>query len=507
MKNLITKMTTAVILFGSITANAQDGTLDPSFDIGGGAFTYTNNSGITSEGSIRAIALYPDGKILAGGQFNKFNGTVKNAIVRLNADGSFDNSFDTGTGPSNGNNVVSINMLALMPDGKILTSGSFLGYYNGVAISGELCRLNSDGSLDGSFTWGGNGRASQITVLPDGKILIAGVFSQYNGDVSRKYIIRLNADYSIDNTFNTEGTGLNGGVQCFVVQPDGKIVIAGQFTYYNGIANPRHKIARLNEDGSLDTSFNPGTGVRNTDENYSSSQINDIKLQQDGKILIAGWYRWYNDVQQRGFSRINTDGSLDTIFGANAVSANTGTFNGGINSIIIQPDGKVLIGGAINTSSYGGSTQIRHLCRLNTDASVDASFNVGSGFIPSGMNTMLMQPDGKIIAGGQFTKYNGIDRKGIARINNSLDSVATGINDISVNAINIYPNPAKNTVTVNNIEKGSMLSITDVTGQVLYTGKVNRETVTLNITEFGAGVYFVKVESGNTVVTEKLIIQ
>src|SRR5207248_1147872 len=147
--------------------------------------------------------------------------------------------------------------LAIQPDGRILMGGSF-SVYNGTTRN-SIARLNTDGSLDTTFTvgTGANNAVFAIAIQVDGRIVIGAHFTSFNG-TARNRITRLNSDGSLDTTFNI-GTGANSAVRAIAVQPDGRILIGGQFTTYNGTA--RNNIARLNADGSLDTTFNVGTGA------------------------------------------------------------------------------------------------------------------------------------------------------------------------------------------------------------------------------------------------------
>ncbi|MFH0865697.1 MAG: delta-60 repeat domain-containing protein, partial [Bacteroidota bacterium] len=181
------------------------------------------------------------------------------------------NSTDIGFGWGDGANGF-VYTSSIQSDGKIIIGGNF-NYYNGTAMN-RIARLNADGSLDGAFNvgTGANGVVETISIQSDGKIIIGGGFSFYNG-TARARIARLNADGTLDNTF-TIGTGANDAVETSSIQSDGKIIIGGRFTTYNGTA--RNRIARLNADGSLDAAFNPGTGA-NDDVQTSS-------IQSDGKI-------------------------------------------------------------------------------------------------------------------------------------------------------------------------------------------------------------------------------
>ena len=363
-----------------------DGSIDTGFDPGTGANAW-----------ILSTAVQADGKIIIGGAFTSYNGTVRNSIARLNADGSLDTGFDPGAGAS-----TEIHSITMQADGKIIIGGTFISY-NYIGRS-RIARLNADGSLDTGFNpgSGANNNIYSTYVQADGKVIIGGSFTSYNGTV-RNRIARLNADGSLDTGFNP-GTGANGTTWSINVQADGKIIIGGSFTSYNGTV--RNRIARLNADGSLDTLFNPGSGANNSI--YSSA------MQADGKIIIAGNFTSYNGTGRIRIARLNTDGSLDTGF-------NLGTgANGSINCIAVQADGRIIIGGLF--TSYNGMGRNR-IARLNANGSLDTGFNPGSGansIFYCTISSTAVLADGKIIIGGWFTSYNGIGRNRIARINNTI---------------------------------------------------------------------------------------
>jgi uncharacterized delta-60 repeat protein len=422
----------------------SDGSLDTGFDPGtgvsGGSYT-----------SVSSIALQSDGKILIGGDFTSFNGTGRNLIARLNADGSLDTGFDPGTGVAGGSFTAVLSM-ALQSDGKILIGGFFTSYngtsrnniarinsdgsidagfnptsvlyVNTMALQSDgkiligggsfynltICnfvRLNSDGSQDTGFNPGTENQSSvnSIALQSDGKILIGGTFTSYNG-ITENYLARLDSDGSVDISFN-QGTGANNYVKSIAVQSDGKILIGGAFTFYNG--SLKNRIARLNSDGSIDISFNPGTGA--------NKYVNSIAVQSDGKILIGGNFISYNGTSRNYIARINTAGSIDASFNPGSGA------NSSVNAVAVQGDGKILIGGGFTVYDFTSRSRI---ARLNTNGSIDTGFNPGSG-TNSGVNSIAIQSDGKILIAGGFTSYNGTARNYIARLNTS-GSIDTGFN-------------------------------------------------------------------------------
>ena len=207
-------------------------------------------------------------------------------------------------------------------------------------------------------------------------------------------------DYtSTDSTFDNTLPAPWNDITCMAIQSDGKILIGGFFRSVNGI--PRNRIARVNPNGSLDTSFLNGlTGM--------DQAIWSIAIQADGKILVGGWFNSVNGVARNGFARLNTDGSLDTSFLATGPN-----FVVNLRAIALQRDGKILVGG--DFSVFNGSP-LEKLARLNPDGSLDDSFLAdisGSGTVVQFIN---LQNDLKIIIGGGFTSVNETPRSFIARL-------------------------------------------------------------------------------------------
>jgi len=310
-------------------------------------------------------------------------------------DGSNDPAFNpTDTGFSNGVDGP-ISKMAVQPDGKILIAGAFTHYT--LENRQYVARINADRSLDKSFDshLGANNNIEDVVLQPDGKIIITGYFSEYAG-VSRNRIARLNADGSLDETFNP-GTGANNVIYRASLQPDGKIIIGGDFTTYNGININR--FTRLNSDGSIDVSFTNTLGV--------NGDVYALAVQPDGKILVGGVFTQFNNSLRNNIVRVNADGSVDTSF----ISFGTDSV---VRNFALQPDGKIYVVGLFynfNNQSKGG------LVRLNSNGIIDDSF-AGNGVSGFGAVDVVMQPDGKIVVGGVFSGYGDDSVNDIARINN-----------------------------------------------------------------------------------------
>ncbi|WP_337042836.1 FG-GAP-like repeat-containing protein [Emticicia sp. 17c] len=357
---------------------------------------YFTVTGTGTNNGLNTINVLSDGKVIIGGSFTTYGGSNRMAIARLNTSGTLDSSYAPNTGFNS-----YIYTISVQNDNKIIVGGSFTRIGNG--IKNFITRLNMDGTTDTTFNagTGSNNYVMSSLVLPDNKILMAGLFTSYGG-VVMKYITRLNTDGTVDPDFAT--TGPNGPVYGMALQADGKILIGGSFNNVNGTT--RNNFARLNNDGTLDTSFNPG----NSFNNY----VNNIAVQSDGKILVVGNFQSFDSKKAVRIARLNSDGSLDTDF-------NTGLgFNGEVYKITLQKDGKILVGGLF--TSYNGTTA-NYIIRLNTDGTIDTTFAIGTGaqyFI----NTITVQDDKKIILGGGFNNFNGFSTLGLIRlnVNGSVDS-------------------------------------------------------------------------------------
>ena len=362
------RKTTFILLFLMISfnTNAQNpSNIDSDFNIGtglNGGITYTN---------IYSIVVQPNGKIILGGDFNTYNGITKYKLIRLNTDGSIDTSFNIGTGFINTDVVFAV---ALQSDGKILVGGDFTSY-NGNTAYNYLVRLNANGTLDTSFNSGGTGfnvenynNVRTILVQPDNKILVAGYLSYYNNDgAAAREIIRLNPDGSKDTNFNNPnlsvGTNQNATIHTIALQSDNKILVGGDFTTLSG--GRQNSLVRLNTNGLKDNYFSIGAGFNGT--------VFATIVQSDGKILVGGLYNTHNGKTSKYLERLNVDGSKDTSFLIGAGFEE----NNSIRAIKLQPDGKILVGGSFR--SFNGNTQ-NGLIRLNTDGTKDNLFNIGIGF-------------------------------------------------------------------------------------------------------------------------------
>lgn len=425
-----------------------DGSADESFNMP------VAPSGLFAQSGLFAMGVQADNKIIISGNFDRIGDSIHNRIARLNADGTVDESFNTGQGF---NNVPSV--IKPLPNGKILVGGEFWTFNS--QIVGGIARLNSDGTLDSTFSpVTTTDRVIDIVIQADNKIIITGFKT-----------MRLNENGSIDPTFLL-GPSSSSSARCLKIQPDGKLLVGGSFTSFAGV--DRRGLVRLNSDGSVDPTF-----TTRVNDSTIPPRVDEVDLQADGRILLAGNFQNVNGISRRSIARVNADGSLDTSLIANLASPehavyalkvlqNQNILVGGdfsfvnndfrvaiallnnfgsadssfaqgasdvglVEKIIVQTDGKLVLGGSF---THVNGNQTKGIIRLNSDGSIDQTFSIGNGTAGS-VSALALQSDGKIIAGDGVLNSNGNFVHRILRINadGSLDS---GFSQNSVNNSGLY---------------------------------------------------------------------
>jgi uncharacterized delta-60 repeat protein len=418
-----------------LTRLKPDGSIDETFSMGSGF-----------NGKVYTSYVQPDGKIIVGGSFTTFNGISCGRLVRLNSDGSYDMSFDTSIAATTG----VIYEISPQSDGKIIIVGSFTKY-NNVTVN-RVARILSNGSLDTSFITG-SGTSSNITnacVLSDGKILLTGNFTSFNGIQSNR-IVRLYNDGHVDTSFNS-GTGFDDDISAIAIQSDSKIVLGGKFTNYNGVA--ANRIIRLNNDGSIDDGFLSGSGLNggavqkikidifgnimiggSFTGSYNGSDVNRICLLNSQGILktdvdfgsgpasasvlalandlegswyIGGSFSIFDGLNQGRLAKINSEGEYDTGYLAAGIG-----FDNSVLKVLPLADKKTMVFG--NFKKFNGAF-VSRITRLLEEGLIDSDFNTGQLGANNLIKTAVLQPDGKIICGGNFTKYNETLANRIVRI-------------------------------------------------------------------------------------------
>jgi len=358
-------------------------------------------------GPVNAIALERNangtatGKIYVGGNYNRYNGNTANLLIRLNPNGTVDSSFNTGTGFTGGQ------VRAIVPvsgSTSIYVVGDFLSY------SGSTChkviRINSNGTRDLTFNAGTNTSGNIYAIaLASGsdKLYVGGDFTIYSGS-SINRIARVNSNGTLDTSFNV-GTGAtrtdNGLTIVYgilpVTQSDGQIYIVGSFNQYSG--SEGNGIARINSNGTLvgTGSFNPGVG------NAAGFEATPYVIKQvpnSSSIYVGGNFTTYSGSNSIRIVRINSNGTRDTSF-------NTGTgFNDDVFSIADTLDGSgdIYVGGSF--TSYSGSTAANRIVRVRSNGTINTSVSFGAGFNNS---VFAIEPtsSNQVYMGGTFTSYKG----------------------------------------------------------------------------------------------------
>lgn len=340
----------------------QDLVVDLSFNVGGTHFA----GGL----GVLTLALQPDGKILCGGFYQVYNGVPRTGICRLHPDGTLDLPFDPVLNSS------ACPAVFVQNNGHILIGGGFT-VLDGGPHSG-LARLDPFGNVDQSFLSQAAGKFHTVAVAPNGRVFGGGILSSpmagyvvlhADGGLNTQppvssadqqvlqpdgrilvgahgwpYLYRMEQDGFLDPTFSASITAVFNGVLALHLMADGRAMIGGGFSAVDG--QPRSRIARVNSTGSLDPSFDPGTGF---DEDVTA-----IEELPDGDLLVAGWFTSYNGVALNGgLVRLAPDGALVTSYAASNIM-----------DIQLQPDGKVLLSGGL--ISFNG-TQRSGIMRLMPD--------------------------------------------------------------------------------------------------------------------------------------------
>ncbi len=394
---------------GVITGNATTtvniasaGTADPLF-----AHDYINSA-------VKQVVAQPDGKLLFAGWFStiydtSFTAYPRGGVARLHSNGTIDQTFGNGAGAD----AVPVNALALQPDGKVLIGGSFANVHGTPRV--RVARLNTDGSLDTTFNpgTGPDGEVFALAVQPDGKILLGGNFTSVAGQ-TRGGIARLNADGALDATF--VGPVLNGfpnaSIESIALQPNGQPIIAGSFYL---VPSPwRSGVARLTTTGALDVTFNPGFGAHIEDDTGFLQTVQKVAVQLDGKILVGGYFTGFNGATRERLARLNANGTLDAGFVPlidPSVPVNTAPYPT-VRAMLVQADGRIAIGG---TFSQVNGSALSNFARLNAGGTLDTTFEVGSGS-SSGVNDFVMPADGRIVLATDWGTIQGTIERALARL-------------------------------------------------------------------------------------------
>lgn len=385
--------------------------------------------------NVRAIVVQPDGKAVVGGRFRDSDGLQRDGVTRLDTGGRTDAGFTPPMAPWSDWEV---RALALQSDGRILVGREGSAVESG---TNSLLRLEANGRRDAAFVvalahQGFSPSVRAIQVQPDRRILVAGAFTEVNG-VVRPSLARLHPNGSLDPSFEAAEIGWGDemalpwwtGVTAMVLEPDGKLLIAGEFSRVGGQDRPG--VARLLSDGGLDESFVPATPWP------VDGGVLTLARQPDGKVLVGG--SGFNDDQ--GFEstallvRLNADGRLDPTFKADIRRSD---FYAEIYAILVQPDGGIVVGG--DFEAVNGQPR-RSIARLRPGGRLDLGFDPGFGarvwdpadpalqrraagelhdpiMMHGAVLALALEGDRLLLVGGAFSEFDGQPRDGLARLFN-----------------------------------------------------------------------------------------
>jgi uncharacterized delta-60 repeat protein len=422
------------------------GTVDPAFDIGAGA----NNN-------VRALRVESNDWMVVGGDFTQIDGLDRSRLARLQtatsapggalefAQARFDVvegagtvtievarlgssadavqvDYSTASGtatitdyePTSGtlsfaaDQTTATFTITILDDDLAENDETVLlslsnptgGAELGSQRTSVLVILNDDyptgqGMVDWDYsTWGANGAVLCLAPASEGRLLVGGDFSLLAG-VNRNRIARLLEDGTPDPTFNPAAYADNT-VEAVAVQLDGKVILGGSFTQVNGVT--RNRLARLNADGTLDVTFDPGVGFNST--------VSAVAIQADGRILVGGSFTRYQNGDRPYLVRLLIDATLDDTYAIGAGPNNV------VRTLALQPDGALLLGGSF--TEIDGQPWNRLARRLASGAA-DTSFNPGAG-ANAEVRVIQVQPDGGILVGGSFTQFDGTGQNRLVRL-------------------------------------------------------------------------------------------
>ncbi len=499
----------ALAVGSTVVVQAQTWVRDAQF--GNGGLVRTDN---WPTSSADAMVVQPDGRILLGGAADQ-----DLALVRYNADGTLDPSFDgDGLVRTSLGGYAMIADMALQNDGRIVVAGNVM--IGSTPSRFLLARYNTDGSLDAGFAQGGilviavgpdAGAARSVAIDQQGRIVAAGWCYQPGGQPMHEEmaIVRVNNDGALDASFDGDGirtlaAGPNCEASSVVVTDDDRILVGG-----TSISNNDHDpaLACLLDNGTLDPAFG-NAGIVVSGLPSVQETINDMVVQPDGRILLGGTII-LGGTEDMLLARFDPDGSVDQSFSGGRVTAAIGAFTNEIGcSLFLQPDGRILFGGSFGLSAMMYSYLL--LARFEPDGSLDATFNGGIFMnAVSGSYTIAqaiaMDTDGAVLAAG----FNGLSTQFhtclLARfVQEEANAVLE--NGEMQKDVRAFPNPATDQTTLildGWSAQSTSIRVLDVAGRQVHlpdplrTHDGTDQRLLLDLSALPCGSYVIMVEQGD----------
>lgn len=339
-----------------------------------------------ANGPVRAIAVAGDGRLLIAGGFTQVGGQTRNRLARLRNDGAVDTSMAASV--DNG----AVRAVLVDHVGDYVVAGGFTTV-NG-STRNRVARLTPLGQLDAGFNPNANDVVHALLEVPASKALyLAGAFTQVGGQ-PRSRVARVLDNGNLDAGFAPPA--FTGTAQALALQPDGRLVVGGSLALA-AVPGSGSRVYRLNANGTLDAGFVVNVGI----SGIAVASVNAVAVQADGAILIAGEFTSVNGQPRSRVARLMPDGALDASFVPPAV-------NDTVHSLVLQPDGRAVIGG-----DFTGLSLRNRIARLNHDGSLDGGF---AGLVDpdAAVLALAVRNDGSVAIGGSFTGISGIDRNRVA---------------------------------------------------------------------------------------------
>lgn len=518
MKNLnYIVITIVLVLFRDEMTFAQNaGDLDFSFGSTGTVITDLGDGYDQCFG----LVIQSDQKVVVGGRSIGEDGYGHPTLIRMNTDGSLDNSFGQDgiatVDITHGGEFVLGDPLSIQPDGKLLFASN-KWQPEGTVIA--VTRFNTDGSLDTSFGMEGTASADVSGYMntahsmirqSDGKIVVVGYGKYFANDVSRLLVVRLLENGELDLDFGDEGSiflsdeGYTHMAMDVTQQSDGKILLTGR-RLMSGYSE--YSVIRLNENGSFDSSFGDG-GVANVDLGYGYDIPTHIEVRANGSIVVAGLVDIGSGTNSFALLGLNSNGETDFSFGNNGLVI--GPFEGlfdSAQSLVETEDGKIVLVGHHVQGNFIYGTVLRY----HSDGAIDTSFGEnGVAFIEAysyHLENVLVQADGKIVVCG-WMGYTDTNEHHFSASRLYYDD-SVSIEDISSDSTDllVFPNPGKNKVYLKCKYQAFELKVYDMWGNLIFeTPKVGIDNVELDVSEFAPGIYNVVVESADCITNRQFIV-
>ena len=505
-----------IILFAVKVSFAQTPG-SPDLTFGNSGIVITNMDTFSITGNAMELS---NSKIIVGGYSSHGSSTDEDfVIIKYNSDGTLDNTFGTGGKVRTPISSYSDRALAMavQTDGKIILAGNTTSY-SPTTISFTIVRYNINGTLDNTFGTSGvvitsmgagsMSNAYSVAIQNNGKIIVAGC-SRINSTAYNDFTLcRYNVNGILDNTFGTNGivkTTISSSsyfdrINGIAIQSDGKIICAG--TTDNG-SNKDFAIVRYDSTGILDNTFGT-SGKVITPIGSIAAYANSIIIQTNGKILVAG-INTNGTNSYFAMVRYSIYGTLDNTFGTSGIV--TTSLNSQIDeaySISLQNNRKILVAG----SSTSGSNYNFGVVRYDTTGTLDNTFGVG-GIVTTPIGSygysiaksVKVQPDGNIILAGY--SYDGTHQDfAVVRY---YGDITTSIQQNNFeNEFTIFPNPATTQLTIETIQKAE-IEILNIQGQLMKNISSAFNKITIDISSFPSGMYFVKIKTEKETAVKKFI--